>query len=195
MGRDEDLHDLCVTDWQRTAIEGVWRRANVSLADERGSFTELWRASLTAPLGSAEMVQANLSRSRAGVLRGMHFHLRQSDLWLLIDGEASAAVTDLRPAIAGGAARSAAVPMSAGDALYIPPLVAHGFLAVTDIVLMYLVSNEYDGTDEQGFAWDDPQAGIDWPGQPAIVSERDRANPSLAEVIARINQDRQISRA
>jgi dTDP-4-dehydrorhamnose 3,5-epimerase len=172
--------------WSATSLEGVWTRHNAALDDERGSFTELWRASLTRPLAAGAMVQANLSRSRAGVLRGMHFHLRQADLWLMIEGECFAAVTDLRPALAGGSAKSELVPMRVGDALFIPPRVAHGFLAETDMTLMYLVSGEYDGTDEYGFAWDDTAAGISWPKEPSIISARDRYNPSLQEVIARL---------
>lgn len=169
--------------WQPTAIDGVVMRHNVAHADERGSFTELWRASQTASLGGETFVQCNLSRSRAGVLRGMHFHLRQADLWLLVDGRAVAATTDLRVGVAAGEPRSQVLPLEPGDALYIPRRVAHGFLALTDIMLVYLVSQEYDASDELGFAWDDPEAGIDWPQPPAVVSARDRANPPLREAV------------
>ncbi len=169
--------------WSPTSIEGVVTRRNVAHEDPRGSFTELWRNSRTATLNESPMVQANLSRSVAGVLRGMHFHLRQVDLWLLIEGSAVAAVTDVRPAFEGGVPTSQLFEMTPGDALYIPPRVAHGFLALTDVTLIYLVSNEYDGTDEHGFAWDDPEAAIAWPSQPTVLSERDRANPSLRELI------------
>jgi dTDP-4-dehydrorhamnose 3,5-epimerase len=177
--------------WLATSIEGVWRRRNEENADERGSFTELWRSSQTARLGSAPMVQANLSRSRAGVLRGMHFHLRQADLWLMVEGECATAVTDLRPALRGGSAASEVLTMRAGDALFIPPRMAHGFLALTDMALVYLVSHEYDGTDEYGFAWDDPAAGIPWPSEPTTLSARDRYNPALQDVIARLAQAEQ----
>ena len=169
--------------WQPTAIEGVRRRSNAVVADDRGSFTELWRQSITAGLAEAGFVQCNLSRSHAGVLRGMHFHLRQADLWLLIEGRAVAATTDLRVA-AGGQAHSELVELAPGDALYIPPRVAHGFLALADMALVYLVTQEYDGSDEHGFAWDDPAAGLDWPLPPTVVSARDRANPPLADAIA-----------
>ena len=182
-------------DWQPTTTEGVLLRRNVERLDERGSFTELWRASLTRPLTDQPMVQANLSRSRAGVLRGMHFHLRQADLWLLVEGRAAAAVTDVRPALRGGRAASEIIDMTVGDALFIPAQVAHGFLALTDMALVYLVSNEYDGTDEHGFAWDDPEAAIAWPAAPDIISDRDRANPTLRELIATLRQDAQIDGA
>lgn len=182
-------------DWLPTATDGVLLRRNVENPDGRGSFTELWRASLTLPLTDQPMVQANLSRSRAGVLRGMHFHLHQADLWLLVEGRAVAAVTDVRQALRGGRATSEIIEMSVGDALFIPPQVAHGFLALTDVALVYLVSNEYDGTDEHGFAWNDPDAEIAWPATPDIISDRDRANPTLREAISTLGQRAQIEGA
>jgi dTDP-4-dehydrorhamnose 3,5-epimerase len=186
---------VTVEDWRPTTIEGVVLRRNVERLDERGSFTELWRASLTRPLTAEPMVQANLSHSHAGVLRGMHFHLRQADLWMLVEGTAVAAVTDVRPALRGGRPTSEIIEMSVGDALFIPAQVAHGFLALTDMALVYLVSNEYDGTDEHGFAWNDPDAAISWPATPEIISDRDRANPTLRELITTLGQDAQIEGA
>jgi dTDP-4-dehydrorhamnose 3,5-epimerase len=80
----------------------------------------------------------------------------------------------------------------ADDWVVIPVGVAHGFLALEPLELLYLVTNEYDGTDELGFAWDDPAVGVPWPqlsntpdGRP-ILSDRDRANPPLAELVARL---------
>jgi dTDP-4-dehydrorhamnose 3,5-epimerase len=177
--------------WQPTALAGVLRRSLQPIADSRGSFTELWRASLTAGLDDAPFVQANLSRSRAGVLRGMHFHRRQSDLWLLIEGRALAATVDLRPLFdvrTGDSLASQIIELTPGSALFIPRLVAHGFWAVEDTTLEYLVTAEYDGTDEYGFAWNDPLAAVNWPDGHPILSERDQANPTLAELFARAAQ-------
>jgi len=184
------------SDWQPTAIDRVWLRHGLSVTDERGSFSELWRASVTHSLGGASMAQANLSRSHAGVLRGMHVHLRQDDVWVVLDGRACAAMTDLRGLLDGaaGAAPSAVFELRPGDALYIPARVAHGFLAIDELTLVYLVSNEYDGSDELGFAWDDADAAIAWPATPRVVSGRDRANPSLADLVARLRQGRADSR-
>jgi dTDP-4-dehydrorhamnose 3,5-epimerase len=74
----------------------------------------------------------------------------------------------------------------------IPVGVAHGFLALEPLELIYLVTNEYDGTDELGFAWDDPLAAVPWPalhmttdGRP-VLSDRDRSNPSLRELVDRL---------
>jgi dTDP-4-dehydrorhamnose 3,5-epimerase len=72
----------------------------------------------------------------------------------------------------------------------IPTGVAHGFLALEDLELVYLVTNEFDGSDELGFAWDDPTAAVPWPsvrgtpdGRP-ILSGRDQTNPSLLDLVA-----------
>ena len=173
--------------WQETSIEGVLKRTSAAIADERGSFMELWRESLTADIGET-FVQANLSRSRSGVLRGMHFHRRQIDLWVLLEGRVLAATTDLRPVSEGGAPTSTVTELRPGDSLVIPRRVAHGFWAVEDTVLLYLVSNEYDGTDELGFAWDDPRAAIPWPAGRPILSARDQANPPLAEFETTLRQ-------
>ncbi|MGH2466286.1 MAG: dTDP-4-dehydrorhamnose 3,5-epimerase family protein, partial [Candidatus Limnocylindrales bacterium] len=85
---------------------------------------------------------------------------------------------DRPPAVA-----TLAMEMEVGEALLIPPLVAHGFYAPEDLALVYLVTNEYDGTDELGFAWDDPAAAITWPTTRPVLSERDQRNHSLAEAL------------
>jgi dTDP-4-dehydrorhamnose 3,5-epimerase len=84
--------------------------------------------------------------------------------------------------------------LAADGSVTIPPGVAHGFLALEALELIYLVSNEYDGSDEHGFAWDDPAAGVPWPPVPRtpdgrpVLSGRDRSNPSLAELVARLRR-------
>jgi len=180
--------------WSPTQINGVLLRHDVPLDDKRGQFMELWRASTGARLGASAMVQANLSRSHRGVLRGMHVHLRQDDLWLVLSGHALAATADLRGSLAGAdvSVSSELIELDSGDALFVPAGVGHGFLARTDLTLVYLVTNEYDGSDEHGFAWDDPDAAIPWPEPPTIMSERDRANPALRALVARLRQLGQI---
>ena len=74
------------------------------------------------------------------------------------------------------------VTMITGDqpaTLYIPAGVAHGFLAMTAVDLIYWVTREYDATDEYGIAWNDPTLGIRWRTERPVVSERDRQNPDL----------------
>jgi dTDP-4-dehydrorhamnose 3,5-epimerase len=132
------------------------------------------------------MVQSNLSLSRAGVVRGIHFHRSQADYWVVLEGRAFIALLDLRE----GSPTEGALETLTIDAaesrrgIYIPPGVAHGFLAVTDVWLQYMVDAYYTGEDEQGFAWDDPDAGISWPVDRPVLSERDATAPRLAEVRA-----------
>jgi len=136
------------------------------------------------------MAQANLSRSSKGVLRGLHFHRHQSDLWLVLEGRAFVALVDLRDAAPeAGHPPTATLELRANEALFLPVMVAHGFLALERLTLAYLVSKEYDGSDELGFAWDDPLAAIDWPDPSPILSGRDAANPSLREVLTGLRDD------
>jgi dTDP-4-dehydrorhamnose 3,5-epimerase len=168
------------------------------MADSRGSFVEIWRASrfgdldrAATGLPDARFVQANLSTSAPGVLRGLHYHRRQLDYWTVIGGRALVALVDVRPVLAdpGGRAVVETRELGAGQTVTIPTGVAHGFLALEQLQLLYLVTNEYDGSDELGFAWDDPAVGVPWPavagtpdGRP-ILSDRDRTNPTLAELV------------
>jgi dTDP-4-dehydrorhamnose 3,5-epimerase len=66
--------------------------------------------------------------------------------------------------------------------VYIPPGVAHGFASLTDLTLWYLVDGYYNPADELGVAWDDPAIDADWGVTDPIVSERDRHNPTRADL-------------
>ena len=172
--------------WREGRLPGVLLRRMAIHPDERGAFGELWRAGWTDPLGDP-MVQANLSRSRQGVLRGLHFHQRQADLWIVAEGHPLVALVDLRAAVAGtGPPVVDMIETQPGDTLYLPAGVAHGFHATDEMTLIYLVSNSYDGTDELGFRWDDPDAGVPWPDPAPVLSDRDATAPSLAELLARL---------
>jgi len=194
-----------VSDLERRAsgLDGVRYGAITRYGDSRGAFRELWRSSafpaLTqqetgAPVGTEpRFVQANLSSSAAGVLRGLHYHRRQLDYWIVASGRALVALVDVRPAIATrGPAPVETRELAADDWVVIPAGVAHGFLALEPLDLLYLVTNEYDGSDELGFAWDDPAVGVPWPSVPGmpngrpVLSDRDRSNPSLAELVERL---------
>jgi dTDP-4-dehydrorhamnose 3,5-epimerase len=176
-----------------SALAGVRYGRVVRHADERGAFRELWRASaFTSEAGT--FVQANLSTSAPGVLRGLHYHRRQLDYWVVASGRAFVALVDVRPAVDGTAGKPLVETreLEADDWVVIPAGVAHGFLALEPLEVLYLVTNEYDGTDELGFAWDDPAVGVAWPrlavtpdGRP-ILSDRDRSNPLLAELLERL---------
>ena len=171
-------------------IPGVERGRLTRNEDLRGSFIEFWRASAS----EATYVQANRSTSAPGVLRGLHLHRRQADRWMVVSGRALVALVDVRPLIGALSGMTAApivetLEMGPDDRVDLPAGVAHGFLALEPLELIYLVTAEYDGTDELGFAWNDPDAAVAWPdlgaGRP-ILSERDQTNPSLRELVVRL---------
>lgn len=143
--------------------------------DERGFFLEIFRESL---LGES-FVQANHSHSNKGVLRGLHYHRHQSDAWYVMNGEAQAMLADLRHRSDEPAVVSVTLKAGEPKVLYIPPGVAHGFYAVTDLDLIYWVTAYYDASDEHGVAWDDPTLACPWKTDSPLLSPRDRENPKL----------------
>jgi dTDP-4-dehydrorhamnose 3,5-epimerase len=168
---------------EELGIAGARRVRLTAHADDRGSLTETYRRDWVR--GGREAVQANLSWSRPGVLRGLHWHRRQSDYWCVLSGVAHVRLVDLRE---GSPTRLAVerVRIDAAEeriALAIPAGVAHGFFAETEVLLQYLVDAPYTGDDEFGLAWDDPAVDTAWPTADPVLSERDRANPTLEDVL------------
>jgi dTDP-4-dehydrorhamnose 3,5-epimerase len=151
-------------------------------ADERGAFTELYRASWE--LGVAP-VQWNAVSSKANVLRGVHAHVRHADYLTLAVGRATIGLHDLRPD-SPTESLATTVELDAGTpaALVIPVGVAHGFYFHEPSVHVYAVSHEFDPADELGCRWDDPALGIAWPCSEPLLSERDRTLGSLNELRA-----------
>jgi dTDP-4-dehydrorhamnose 3,5-epimerase len=164
-------------------IAGVHIVAFRSFADSRGYFFESFRRSWIP--GVRDMIQGNCSFSKAGVLRGLHYHLKQADFWAVPAGHVRAVLYDLR---ASSPTRGASQTLEMGRehpfGLYIPRGVAHGFLALEESFMTYLVDEYYDNTDERGVRWDDPVLGIDWGVRAPIVSDRDQANRRLTEIPA-----------
>jgi dTDP-4-dehydrorhamnose 3,5-epimerase len=141
--------------------------------DERGWFTELARASgLPKPF-----VQANLSRSRKGVIRGLHFHERgQDDVFVCLQGMVRVVVLDRE----SGEVFTEDIGDDNPVALYVPGKHAHGYEALTDALFAYLVTQEYDPADpdEQGVPWDDPRVVDLWSTRSPLLSPRDTAAAS-----------------
>ena len=129
------------------------------------------------------MVQGNVSVSKKGVLRGLHYHLKQADFWAVPSGLVRAALYDFREG-SPTLGRSMILEMGTKSpvGLYIPKGVAHGFLALAESFMTYLVDEYYDNSDERGVRWNDPALGIDWQVEAPIVSGRDQQNPPLAEI-------------
>jgi len=151
-------------------IEGLLRIPLQRYADDRGWFTELRRESrLPRPTK-----QTNLSFSRKGVIRGLHYHLRgQDDLFACLEGTARVVVLDR----GSGETYTEDIGDDNPVALYIPGRHAHGFEALSDLLFCYHVTEEYDAADpdEHGIPWDDPRVKALWSTTTPILSERDRA--------------------
>lgn len=167
---------------ESTIIPGVKHVQYRVFGDERGRFMETFRTAWF-PERKWEVMQTNRSISAAGVLRGLHYHHHQVDYWQVVAGKLLVGLADLRrssPAFG----KTTTVELSADDpgGLFIPVGVAHGFYAVTDCTLIYLVDNYYDGSDELGVAWNDPQLQVDWGVHAPVLSERDRINPRLTNI-------------
>lgn len=166
----------------QVGIEGVRLLELTTFPDERGWFAEDYRRDWLPDAG--EMVQGNISFSRAGVLRGLHFHREQADWWTFLTGAAFVGLYDLR---AGSPTSGVGVGFRIDTedglrGLFIPGGIAHGFYAERDLFLHYLVDRTYTSGDEFGLAWDDPDLGIAWPDPEPVTSERDRSNPRLSQI-------------
>jgi dTDP-4-dehydrorhamnose 3,5-epimerase len=164
-------------------IDGVYLIPLTSHPDDRGSFTEDYRREWLPDM--REMVQGNISISRANVLRGLHFHRRQADWWTFYTGSAVVGLFDLRSG-SPTEGRGLAIPIDTEDglkSLHIPKGVAHGFYARRDVMLHYMVDNYFTGEDEFGITWNDPDLGIEWGATDPILSDRDKANPMLQVVL------------
>ncbi len=149
--------------------------------DNRGRFVETYRRSWF-PLGR-EMVQGNRSDRQLGTLVGLHYHFHQADYWYVTRGRARVVLHDLRiGSPTGGATEILEIGEHDDRGVFIPPGVGHGFAAVTNLTLTYLVDSYYNPADELGVAWDDPALQADWGIADPLVSARDSANPRLAGI-------------
>ncbi len=169
-----------MTSLVNAEIDGVILVHLLPHGDERGRFIETYRQEW---FPGPPMLQGNRSDSKAGVLRGLHFHRYQADYWYVPNGRILVALHDLRRSSpTRGKSLAFEIGEGADIGVYIPPGVAHGFQAVTVATLTYLVDQYYDASDEHGLAWDDPDAAIPWTLADPILSDRDKQNPKLADI-------------
>jgi len=166
---------------QSDVIAGVGIAVLDVHGDERGRFVETYRREWFP--GGKEMVQSNRADRVAGSVVGLHYHLEQADYWYVPRGSARVVLHDLRQ---GSPTEGATLELDLdGDSdrgIYIPPGVAHGFAALTDLTITYSVDGYYDPADELGVAWDDPEVGADWGVRDPVLSGRDQRNPRRAEL-------------
>ncbi len=164
-------------------IAGAVLRDLVRHPDPRGGFTETFRQEW---IDGPAMLQGNRSDSHAGVIRGLHFHRQQADYWVCTRGRLVACLHDLRrTSPTRGTTWMVELPGDSSRSLYIPPGIAHGFGAIEESTLTYLVDRTYDPRDEFGIRYDDPVVGADWASwgiEEPILSNRDHEAPLVADL-------------
>jgi dTDP-4-dehydrorhamnose 3,5-epimerase len=145
--------------------------------DDRGTFTELYRGEWDTGVSP---IQWNAVRSEAGVLRGVHVHIRHDDYLTVPIGRAVVGLRDLRR---GSPTEGLSALVELGDdragALIIPHGVAHGFYFFEPSLHVYAVTEYWSPSDELGCRWDDPELEIPWPVRSARISRRDAESQSL----------------
>ena len=171
----------------QTGIAGLVIIEPVVHGDGRGYFMELWKASSYAgALFPGQFVQSNISRSGAGVLRGLHYQYPrpQGKLVSVLEGSVFDVAVDIRqdsPTFR----KWAGVELSGHNhrQLYVPEGFAHGFCVLGDGALMnYLCTEQYHAPYDSVIAWNDPDIAVEWPIEAQSVSDKDRNAPLLREV-------------
>ena len=171
----------------KTEIEGVYIIEPKVFGDDRGYFMETYKESDFVAAGlDYKFVQDNQSKSRKGVLRGLHYqlHYPQAKLVRVISGEVFDVAVDLRKE-SPTYGKWVGVILSAENKkmFMIPRGFAHGFVVLSETAeFVYKCDELYHPEDEGGIMWNDPEVGIVWPykGEP-LLSEKDKAHPSLKE--------------
>lgn len=156
--------------------------------DDRGFFLEIYKKDEMENFGiKGDFVQDNHSRSKRGVLRGLHFQKEpyaQAKIVRCIRGEIYDVVVDLRRN-SQTFSRYLGLVLSEENRhqLYVPRGCAHGFLALSEVAeVVYKVDNVYSPKSEGGLIWNDPDVDVTWPIDDLIISERDRLWPTLKEM-------------
>lgn len=170
-----------------TQIEGVYIVTSRRYGDERGYFMETYQERTFQEAGLPYVfVQDNLSRSRRGVLRGLHFqkNFPQAKLVRVLSGAVFDVAVDLRGG-SGTYGKWVGVLLSGdnGKQLMIPRGFAHGFVVMSGCAeVAYKCDEFYHPEDEGGIIWSDPDIAVQWPDAgELILSEKDRKYPTLAE--------------
>jgi dTDP-4-dehydrorhamnose 3,5-epimerase len=175
-------------DVSTTAIEGMLHFTTTPHRDDRGFFCRTFDADLVraAGLEPAAFVQDSLSRSRRGVVRGMHVRTGRGEAKLVrcSYGQIFDVVVDLRHGSTSYLSQcSVILDGELQNSIYVPPGCAHGFQALTEVAdTSYRIDRPHNPTEALAIAHDDPDLAIPWPLPVGIVSETDRAAPPLSQL-------------
>lgn len=177
--------------FRETSIEGVYIIEPTVFGDERGYFMETYHAEEFKKAGlDFSFVQDNQSKSKKGVLRGLHFQYTkpQGKLVRVIKGEVFDVAVDLRKdSPSYGKWEGVILSGENKKQFYVPEGFAHGFLVLSDEAeFIYKCTDFYDSEDEGGILWNDPDIGIKWPVDDinrVILSKKDKEWKTLKENI------------
>ena len=174
-----------------TRLAGLILLQPKAFPDERGYFLETYSRERYAKVGiDVDFIQDNHSRSVRGAIRGLHFQMPpgQAKLLRCSRGTVHDVAVDLRRSSPTfGQWEAVELDDVSHRQLFIPVGFAHGLMALSEGAdLSYKVSSYYDPVAEVGIAWDDPDLAIRWPLPNPVVSQRDRGNPRLAEIMDRL---------
>lgn len=167
------------------ALPGVLLLELTAHRDNRGELTEVYAAAEYEALGIAQsFVQDNVTHSAAGVLRGLHFQMKQPQGKLLsvLCGKIFDVIVDVNPQSRTFEKHvTFELDATLNKQIWIPPGYAHGFYAVTAASVLYKCTQRYDPKDQHGILWSDPQLGIAWPQEAPLLSIQDTHWPLLSD--------------
>lgn len=178
--------------FEETSIKGVYRIETKKFGDNRGYFMETYKKSDFDQAGlTYNFIQDNQSKSKKGVLRGLHLQkcFPQAKLVRCIEGEVFDVCVDLRKGSPTfGKYECVILSAEKGNQFMIPRGFAHGFLVLSETATFcYKVDDFYHPEDEVGLAYNDPDIGVPWPIEGEVsLSEKDKVNPSFKEMKKRL---------
>lgn len=169
-------------DSQKT-LETIKKLEFKAITDTRGFGMEILSRLVSSSIGSPEFKHIYVSFSRKGVIRGLHYQLppkAQGKLVAVILGEIFDVVVDIRRS-SNDFGKYMILKLRSGEGVWIPPGFAHGFQALDDSVVLYLMTEEFEPKLYRCIRWNDPSIRIPWPLDNHVISDKDSKCPLLAE--------------
>lgn len=174
-------------EFEKTEIEDVLLLKPKIFRDRRGIFLESYRKSLFLKRGlDIDFVQDNISSSKKGAIRGLHYQIEnpQDKLIMVMQGSILDVAVDLRmssPTFGSHVAR--VISEQNRHQLFIPKGFAHGFSVLSDVALVYYKCSDYYNPDgERGLLWKDPALDVNWGVDEPVISDKDLHQPKLSEI-------------
>jgi dTDP-4-dehydrorhamnose 3,5-epimerase len=171
-----------------TGFEGLVEIVPSVFSDDRGWFFEFFKEDILRKHNvPSHFPQENMSFSKKGVVRGMHFQrppYAQGKLVSVIKGRVLDVAVDMRPGSATfGQTYYCELDDQRHNMLMVPEGFAHGFAALEETIFLYKCTNVYNKEHEGGIVWNDPELKMKWPFSNPIVSEKDLILPTFAELL------------